>query len=117
MDGFESVRRYRTYEKAHLLPGQTPLFILGMSANNDDESIREALAAGMNAFVAKPFNYEKLVDVLVLSEWEVCMRLTPCSSRSITPPRQMSAGRQRPLQLSLPVHNDSLARLCLVDVE
>ena len=74
MDGFESVRRYRAFEKTHLKPDQKPLFILGISANNDDESIREALAAGMNTFVTKPFNYDKLVDVILRGEMEVRVR-------------------------------------------
>ncbi len=37
-----------------------PLYIIGMSANSDNESVKDALAAGMNDFVMKPFNYEVL---------------------------------------------------------
>ena len=62
MDGFESVRRYRTYEKAQ--PDTTHLFILGMSANNDEVATKAALDVGMDAFITKPFTYEGLVAVL-----------------------------------------------------
>jgi two-component system sensor histidine kinase/response regulator len=79
MDGFESVRRYRAFEQSHLSPGHKPLFILGMSANNDDESIKEAIAAGMDGFIAKPFNYEKLAAVLIRSE----AALDPKTPRSV----------------------------------
>ncbi len=79
MVGFESVRRYRAFEQSHLAAGQKPLFILGMSANNDDESVKEALAAGMDGFLAKPFNYEKLANVLVRCE----AGLDPKTPRSV----------------------------------
>ncbi len=87
MDGFESVRRYRAFEQSHLLPGHKPLFILGMSANNDDESIKEALTAGMNAFVTKPYNYPKLVAVLAQSEIEFRAQSRPTTpSPAARPP-------------------------------
>ena len=63
MDGFESVTRYRAFEQT--LPGGKRLFIMGMSANNDAQSRTEALATGMDVFVAKPFTYGNLVNVLM----------------------------------------------------
>lgn len=38
--------------------------VIGMSANSDDETRREALLVGMDSFVAKPFNVAKFCDVL-----------------------------------------------------
>ena len=64
MDGFESVTRYRAFEQT-LLPRTKRLFIMGMSANNDAQSRAEALATGMDVFVAKPFTYGNLVNILI----------------------------------------------------
>jgi CheY-like chemotaxis protein len=33
------------------------LFVIGMSANSDDETKQEVLAVGMDAFCPKPFKY------------------------------------------------------------
>jgi CheY-like chemotaxis protein len=74
MDGFESVRRYRTFEYDNLEADEQPLFIVGMSVNTDNETIKEALAAGMDTFITKPFSYEKLTDVLLRSELDGCGR-------------------------------------------
>ena len=38
--------------------------IIGMSANSDDETRKEALLAGMDSFIAKPFNVARFCDVL-----------------------------------------------------
>jgi CheY-like chemotaxis protein len=99
MDGFESVRRYRAFEQSHLPPDHKPLFILGMSANNDDEAAKDAIAAGMNAFLAKPYNYQQLADVLMRSEFEVPANRT---SRPITPPL-LSSPPSTPLPPTLQV--------------
>jgi len=55
MDGCESVRRYREYEKARIEAGSThkPLLIIGSSAKNDDETVAEVMASGMNGFIPK----------------------------------------------------------------
>jgi CheY-like chemotaxis protein len=65
MDGYESVRRFREFEKEHL--GGNALMVVGMSAKADEITVREALASGMDLFVTKPFRYETLVDILVSS--------------------------------------------------
>ena len=64
MDGFESVRRYRAYEKEHFLAQHGRLFVVGTSANIDGISKQAATAAGMDAFIDKPFNYENIVKVV-----------------------------------------------------
>ena len=65
MDGLESVLRYREFEKEQITlaleKGQrhdhikTPLIIIGMSANDDAEIREEAIRAGMNGWLTKPF--------------------------------------------------------------
>ena len=37
--------------------GSMRLFVIGMSANSDDETKQEVLAVGMDAFCPKPFKY------------------------------------------------------------
>jgi CheY-like chemotaxis protein len=69
MDGFESVRRFRNFERSNAerlgegLP-PPPLVIVGMSAKADDITKKEALAAGMDLFITKPFRYDQLVEAL-----------------------------------------------------
>jgi CheY-like chemotaxis protein len=41
------------------------LVIIGASANSDSENKQQALYAGMNAFVAKPYSYNDLVPVFI----------------------------------------------------
>jgi len=55
MDGCESVRRYREYEKAQIVAGAavTPLLIIGCSAKTDKETIDEVMDSGMNGFLKK----------------------------------------------------------------
>ena len=56
MDGIEATKRIRVLEQSHLaLPRQ---FIMGVSANSDGDTSDEALLAGMNIFVPKPFQVE-----------------------------------------------------------
>lgn len=85
MDGFEMVKRYRIFEKEQhvkevnedikqtiemrfdfmdeengggkLLNAKKRLFIIGMSANSDIESRKEAILSGMDSFISKPFTY------------------------------------------------------------
>ena len=38
--------------------GRRGLFVIGMSANSDDETKQEVLAVGMDAFCPKPFKYK-----------------------------------------------------------
>ena len=58
MDGFECVRRLRAEEKkVDVEGGSMRLFVIGMSANSDDETKQEVLAVRMDAFCSKPFKY------------------------------------------------------------
>ena len=62
MDGYESVKRFREWERE--VHGERRFFVMGMSANVDEETKREVVAVGMDAFVPKPFDYKKLAAAL-----------------------------------------------------
>ncbi|MGH8562374.1 MAG: response regulator, partial [Nevskiales bacterium] len=62
MDGFEATRRIR------LLPGYSDLPVIAMTANAFQEDREQALAAGMNDFLAKPIDSEQLLEKL--SQWK-----------------------------------------------
>ena len=87
MDGIEAVRRYREFEGAQMIssvnviplqsmpstalsppctnpPPRNKLFIIGMSANSDEDTKQCALHAGMDTFIAKPFAMAALLFVL-----------------------------------------------------
>jgi CheY-like chemotaxis protein len=57
--GFESKGDYseKDLERFDFLNAKPKLFIIGMSANSDIESRQEALSAGMDDFISKPFTY------------------------------------------------------------
>ena len=60
MNGYEATRAIRALEGTYY---QT-LPIIAMSANAYDQDVRDCLAAGMNAHIAKPFSPEALVKLL-----------------------------------------------------
>jgi CheY-like chemotaxis protein len=63
IDGNEYTVLYRYWEKkSH----RYPVPIIGLSAHTSDEIKREAIAAGMNAVLAKPINSEKINEILKL---------------------------------------------------
>lgn len=94
MDGLEFVRRVREYENLHKMLNYDSLdlndefknirincpndkkktvhrsrvkrshIVIGMSANSDDETRKEALSIGMDSFIAKPFNVARFCNVL-----------------------------------------------------
>ena len=60
MNGYESVRAIRTLEGDYF----AALPVIAMSANAYDEDVKDCLAAGMNAHIAKPFQPDALVKLL-----------------------------------------------------
>jgi two-component system, sensor histidine kinase len=64
MDGLEMTRRYRELEASSAFAGgvrRVP--IIGMSANSDDETKKQALEVGMGNFIEKPFQIEKFKSI------------------------------------------------------
>lgn len=57
-DGLEACRRLRR------LPAGREVFVLGLSAHADGDGYAQALAAGMNGFIAKPVNLAALAEVV-----------------------------------------------------
>ena len=64
MDGRETARRWRDYEREHHRP---PLAIIAITADDRPETLASVLAAGMNAILAKPFNENQLQALL--ADW------------------------------------------------
>ena len=79
MDGIESTSRYRQFEAGRMVDRLTDhggkdvsetdpnrrLIIIGMSANSDSETADEAIKAGMDGFIGKPFSYKDFEKTLM----------------------------------------------------
>ena len=61
MDGIEAVRRYREYERVNRT-GHVP--IIALTANALTGERERCLAAGMDDYLAKPFQRRKLLSLL-----------------------------------------------------
>jgi CheY-like chemotaxis protein len=59
MDGVEATRQLRDWERSRCTDGYHQL-IIGGSANDDEETLRDARNAGMDDFIPKPFNLKAL---------------------------------------------------------
>ena len=64
MDGLAATRRIRQIEAGLGRDGDTALPIIALTANAMREHQEECLAAGMNGYLAKPFDREELISVL-----------------------------------------------------
>jgi PAS domain S-box-containing protein len=64
MHGLEAVRRIRCYEKEKQLWG---VFIIGVSGNAMENQVQEALQAGINSYLIKPFRREEILKIV--SDW------------------------------------------------
>jgi CheY-like chemotaxis protein len=71
MDGLEATRQLREYERylssssTHTNDGMAyHKLIIGISANSDEETIKEAFKAGVDAFLAKPFTISSLMETV-----------------------------------------------------
>lgn len=61
MDGYEATRKIRAMER----PDAKSVPIIAMTADAFDESIREAKRVGMNAYITKPINPDKLFSTIM----------------------------------------------------
>jgi CheY-like chemotaxis protein len=66
MDGLECVKRFRIFEGLLLSTNKDldPLLIIGMSANSDELTKKEALDIGMDTFLSKPFYIKQFQELL-----------------------------------------------------
>jgi CheY-like chemotaxis protein len=72
MDGIEAIRRIRAEEKKRTMSAEVDLesgsrkrqLIIALSANSDSETMQEALDAGADSFLSKPFKYETFHDYM-----------------------------------------------------
>ncbi|WP_075878634.1 response regulator [Vreelandella massiliensis] len=59
MDGLETSRRWRAYEKNHGIPGA---ILVALTANADNAGRERCLQAGMNDLITKPYQPESLMN-------------------------------------------------------
>ncbi len=61
MDGLEATVKIREYEESNNITEKTP--IIAVTANTMDNDREKCLSYGMNEFMAKPFDAQKLVTL------------------------------------------------------
>ena len=61
LNGLEATRQIRDRE---LVAGRTPVPILALTANAQQDDIAECLAAGMNGHLSKPFDRQDLDEAI-----------------------------------------------------
>ena len=71
MDGFEATRRIRQ------MPGRTHIPVIAMTANAFSEDRAEAMASGMNDFLAKPIDAMQLLTTL--TKWAPAVQKEPAA--------------------------------------
>jgi CheY-like chemotaxis protein len=66
MDGLEATRRIRAFEKELLITRgiDRHQLIIGVSANSDDEARQEAIQAGIDDFLPKPFTMDAFFKIM-----------------------------------------------------
>eukprot|EP00981_Chlorochromonas_danica_P005006 scaffold998_cov162-Ochromonas_danica.AAC.12 len=84
MDGLEATRRLRHIEASENTLSDQPTadsthqIIIGVSANSDHETMQDALSAGVDAFMGKPFSietfqktYEKVSEKAIIRSYDI----------------------------------------------
>ncbi|MBF0263692.1 MAG: response regulator [Gammaproteobacteria bacterium] len=61
LDGFEASQEIRMLEKTHKL---NEISIVALTANTAEDEMKNTQAAGMNAFLSKPIDKDKLISIL-----------------------------------------------------
>ncbi|MGE4587617.1 MAG: response regulator [Mangrovibacterium sp.] len=62
MDGLEATLKIREYENSNT--GLSPIPIIALTANTMDNDREKCISYGMNEFISKPFDMEKLNLIL-----------------------------------------------------
>jgi len=63
MDGHESVKRLRAFEKETNVPFDKRQIVIAISANSDKDTISQTSASGMDNFLPKPFSIDNLLKI------------------------------------------------------
>lgn len=64
LDGVEAARRIRAREAAGMRPGAKPLTIIALTASAMPGDSEACLEAGMDGYIAKPFMFDEIIEVL-----------------------------------------------------
>ena len=67
MDGRQVILEIRKMEQEFLTPGTDRAFVMMVTAQADEKSVKTSFAAGCNAFIVKPFKIETIVKTLINS--------------------------------------------------
>lgn len=102
MDGFEATRSYRQWEQQQ---SQGHLAIIALTGNAMEQDRQNCLEAGMDDYIRKPFQLDKLNETL--THWLPQLKLPPASptllpdayATSVRYPLAAAVGPERSLQL------------------
>jgi ammonium transporter, Amt family len=72
MDGFEATTEYRKREAVQTADHRHPLPIIALTANALSGDRERCLAAGMTDYISKPFDPDKLIDLIERHLTEMC---------------------------------------------
>lgn len=64
LDGYETTREIREWEKQHLAPNEKPKPIVALSANVMSDVANKCLECGFSTYISKPVNFATLSDVI-----------------------------------------------------
>jgi PAS domain S-box-containing protein len=82
IDGLETTRRIRHYEKEQQLPS---VFIVAVSGNALESQVQEALQAGINNYITKPYKKEEIFKMI--SGWRPPVAVPDVSASPIAKPK------------------------------
>jgi CheY-like chemotaxis protein len=64
LDGYETTREIREWEKENLGPTERPKPIVALSANVMSDVANKCLECGFSTYISKPVNFSILSDVI-----------------------------------------------------
>jgi Amt family ammonium transporter len=122
MDGFEATRLIRESEKAGLLTSrrQGPIPIIALTANAMSGDRERCLEAGMTDYLSKPFNPDRVIQLIdsSLAEAKLKPRIVSASARSEESPGGLAAEPEPAADsASIPFDFAMLLRRCMGDRE
>jgi PAS domain S-box-containing protein len=109
MDGFETTRRLREMERNGRRAGHTPIVALTSNAIKGDRE--QCLAAGMDDYISKPFEPDKLIDVIAK------LLATKAPAAADEPPQPKSDQSQTQPDNAPPFNMRALLARCMGSLE